>query len=471
MTWPQRITLTLYGWLMHALVPLLLYKLRRRGRDEPLYLQRIGQRLGRYDAAPQPADWFWVHAVSLGETRAAALLIEQLRAARPDIRILLTHGTATGWAQGQALLRPGDAQAWLPWDTPGATGRFLDHFRPLVGVLLETEVWPHLVHQCARRGIPLCLVNARMNEQSMRRALRLAWLACPAYAALAAIHAQSAQDARRLKMVGARVDGVWGNLKFDVSPDALQRAAARRWRDATISHGPLVMLASSRDGEEQLWLQAWQALRERAPHLRWLIVPRHPQRFDAVHRLLADAGLQAVRRIDWDDTHDAAGLSAAARSARIWLGDSVGEMQLYYSLSDVALLGGSFLPLGGQNLIEALSCGCPVIAGPYTFNFAQAADAAIRAGAAWRCADMDEALQQVLQLLPAAEDKSATEGTALLRTTGNRQAQSQALDAARGAALRLVEEGRGAALNYAQAVLDLAWIRASQPPGRRPAPH
>ena len=123
MTWPQRIALTLYGWLMHALVPLLLYKLRRRGRDEPLYLQRIGQRLGRYDDAPQPAAWFWVHAVSLGETRAAALLIEQLRAARPDIRILLTHGTATGWAQGQALLRPGDAQAWLPWDTPRATGR------------------------------------------------------------------------------------------------------------------------------------------------------------------------------------------------------------------------------------------------------------------------------------------------------------------------------------------------------------
>ncbi|NBS45746.1 MAG: 3-deoxy-D-manno-octulosonic acid transferase [Betaproteobacteria bacterium] len=347
MTWPQRIALTLYGWLMHALVPLLLYKLRRRGRDEPLYLQRIGQRLGRYDDAPQPAAWFWVHAVSLGETRAAGLLIEQLRAARPDIRILLTHGTATGWAQGQALLRPGDAQAWLPWDTPRATGRFLDHFRPQVGVLLETEVWPHLVHQCARRGIPLCLVNARMNEQSMRRALRLAWLAGPAYAALAAIHAQSAQDARRLKMVGARVDGVWGNLKFDVSPDTLQRAAARRWRDAMASQGPLVMLASSREGEEQLWLQAWQALRDRAPHLRWLIVPRHPQRFDAVHRLLADAGLHAVRRIDWDDAHDAAGLSAAARSARIWLGDSVGEMQLYYSLCDLALLGGSFLPLGG----------------------------------------------------------------------------------------------------------------------------
>jgi len=468
MTWPQRMALAVYGWLMQALVPLMLARLRRRGRDEPLYLQHVGQRLGRYASSPQHADWFWVHAVSLGETRAAALLIEQLRAARPGIRILLTHGTATGWAQGQPLLQPGDAQAWLPWDTPGATRRFLEHFRPLVGVLLETEVWPHLVHQCARRSIPLCLVNARMNERSMRRARRLAWLAGPAYAALAAIHAQSSQDARRLKLVGARVDGVWGNLKFDVAPDDQQRAVARRWRDAMASHGPLVMLASSREGEEQLWLQAWLALRERAPHVRWLIVPRHPQRFDPVYRLLADAGLAVARRVDWDDAHDAAGLGALARRARIWLGDSVGEMQLYYSLSDAALLGGSFLPLGGQNLIEALSCGCPVIAGPYTFNFAQAADAAIRAGAAWRCADMDEAVRQVLQLLSPGEDPALPDGTALLRAAGSRHAP--ALDAARGAGLRLVEEGRGAALSYAQAVLDLAWLRASQLPGARPAP-
>lgn len=454
MRWHERCALWLYGLVMNALVPLMLRRLRRRGRQEPLYLQRVRQRLGWYEDEPQPGGWFWVHAVSLGETRAAALLIEQLRALRPGMRILLTHGTATGWAQGEALLREGDAQAWFPWDTPAATRRFLEHFRPAIGVLLETEVWPHLVHQCARMDVALCLVNARMNEKSMRTALRLAWIARPAYAALRSVHAQSSEDAQRLGAVGARVDGVWGNLKFDVEPDDRQRSVALRWREALAHNGPCVMLASSREGEELLWLRAWQHWRARMPHLRWLIVPRHPQRFDEVHRLLLEAGLSVSRRAQWDDADDPQGLSEAARHSPVWLGDSVGEMQLYYGLSDLALLGGSFAPLGGQNLIEALSCGCPVVAGPHTFNFAQVCEAAIQAGAAWRCHDMDDAMSKVAQLLPVSDE------------AGAHPAVAASLVTARDAALTLVQQGRGAALRHAQALLASAGLSAASP-----APH
>lgn len=383
----------MYTFAMIGAQPLLRQKLRRRGRAEPGYLEHVDERFGRYHGSAEPGA-LWIHAVSLGETRAAAILVDQLRRLQPAIRILLTHGTATGRAEGERILRKGDMQAWLPWDVPRAVHGFLDHFRPCAGVLMETEVWPNLVAACRARSIPLALANARLSEKSLAQALRFAPLARQSYGALDAVWAQTGADAQRLARLGAPVRDVFGNLKFDATPDAQQLERGREWRD-TLDR-PVVMFASSREGEEEEFFRIVQAAREideagwgprdsdrAAREVQWLVVPRHPQRFEEVVQLAELHGLSVSRRTDWPD---------APEDAQVWIGDSLGEMALYYGLSDVALLGGSFAKLGGQNLIEAAACGCPIVMGPHTFNFAEAAQLALAAGAAQRVRDMEEGI-------------------------------------------------------------------------------
>jgi hypothetical protein len=221
-----------YSVLMWLAQPFLRAKLARRGQAEPGYLEAVDERFGRYTGAAPPG-MLWLHAVSLGETRAAGVLLAALRAREPGLRVLLTHGTATGRAEGRRLLREGDLQAWQPWDTPGAVRRFLDHFRPRAGVLMETEVWPNLVAQCRARGIPLALANARLSDKSLQQSLALSPLSMPAYAALTAVWAQTAADAKRLRQAGAQVQDVLGNLKFDATPDEAQLAKGRAWRAPT----------------------------------------------------------------------------------------------------------------------------------------------------------------------------------------------------------------------------------------------
>ncbi len=402
----------LYTGLVWALQPLLRLKLQRRGRVEPGYLVAVAERFGRYTQAAvssNAAGCVWVHAVSLGETRAAEVLLQALRLAHPGLRIVLTHGTATGRAQGQSLLQPGDVQVWQPWDTPAVVRRFLSHFKPQVGIVLETEVWPNWVAACQDARVPLVLVNARMSDKSMRHAQRLSWLSGPAYAGLTAVWAQTEADAQRLRTLGARVQGVLGNLKFDAQPNPQQLGQALVWAQRLTR--PVVLLASSRESEEALWLDALQALkddpldqREHVNAVHWLVVPRHPQRFDEVAQMLQARGWQVSRRSQWRDGPDAAG---EADVNTVWLGDSLGEMALYYGLADAALLGGSFAPLGGQNLIEATACGCPVLMGPHTFNFAQAAELAQQAGAALRVEDMAQAIVTALQMVRFGPDENA----------------------------------------------------------------
>jgi len=402
-------TLQMYSWLMWALQPLLRRKLQRRGRDEAGYVQAIDERFGYYTQAATEGGYVWVHAVSLGETRAAAVLLQTLRAAQPDLRILLTHGTATGRAQGVSLLQPGDVQVWQPWDTPAAVQRFLTHFKPRMGIILETELWPNWVAQCHKAQVPLVLVNARMSDKSMCQAQRLSWLSRPAYQGLSAVLAQTDADAERLRTLGAPVVGVLGNVKFDAKPEPLQLAQALVWKQKI--KRPVLLFTSSREGEEAMWLDTLQALKD-APldqhdHINavhWLVVPRHPQRFDEVAALMAERGWRVSRRSTWVDGPD---LDNQDDVNTLWLGDSLGEMALYYGLSDAALLGGSFAPLGGQNLIESTACGCPVVMGPHTFNFAEAAQLAEEAGAALRVADMAQAVTTALQMVRFGPDENA----------------------------------------------------------------
>ncbi len=438
----------LYSLLVWLITPFMRRKLRLRAQAEPGYAEAVPERWGYYTTPPLPGTapagpspsqgvgpTVWVHAVSLGETRAAAVLVAQLRLQWPGMRLLLTNGTATGRAQGKALLQPGDVQVWQPWDTLAGVQRFLAHFNPHVGLLVETEVWPNMVAACQQAGVPLCLVNARLNEKSLRQAQRIAWLARPAYRGLRAVWAQTAQDAQRLTQLGADVHGVLGNFKFDVQPDGVQLAQGRAWRQSQAR--PVIIFASSREGEEPLLLDKLKKIRALAlakpaqaatnliaSGVQWLIVPRHPQRFDAVQQLCQDAGFSVSRRSAWQGGPEA---------ADIWLGDSLGEMALYFGLADAALLGGSFAPLGGQNLIEAAACDCPVFMGPHTFNFAQAAELALEAGAAFTVEDLAQAVDQA---------------TALVQ-------DGPALQQARQAAHSLGQANRGAALRTAQAVRTL----------------
>ena len=438
LSWAELLALRAYAAMMRALQPLLRRKLRRRGRQEPGYLMNVPERFGFYDGLPPEPGRIWVHAVSLGETRAAAMLVEALRTVWPDMRLLLTHSTATGWAQGQSLLRAGDAQAWLPWDTPEATRHFLQHHQPRLGILMETEVWPVLVKACVQARVPLALANARLNDKSLRSGLRWSLLSRPAYRGLSAVWAQSPEDAARLGQLGATVQAVLGNLKFDVQPQPDAQALAQVWRQHWHCQGapcPVVMLASSREGEEALWVHALTAKVDRLATFRaagvvWLLVPRHPQRFDEVHDGLMAQGLNVVRRSNWE-----LGQLQPVQTDKVsvWLGDSLGEMPVYFQSADMALLGGSFMPLGGQNLIEAAAFGCPVIMGPHTFNFAEAAQNAQQSGAAVRVSDMDRALDQVLLWLR----------------------QPAELANARQKGLDLVAQSRGAAKRYAQAIAGL----------------
>ena len=417
-------TRLLYSFLMWLAQPLLRRKLARRGEQEPGYLEAVEERFGQYAQVAPAADrhTVWLHAVSLGETRAAVQLVAALRSHIPGMRLLLTHGTATGRMEGRKLLLPGDMQCWQPWDTSHATARFVEHFRPCIGILMETEIWPNLAAACARAGVPLVLANARLSEKSLRWSQRLAWLARPAYRSLAAVWAQTQDDAARLIIMGAPVRGVLGNLKFDATPDASQFALGQSWH-ARVGR-PVIMFASSREGEEAALFQTLAApqLGQAAHEVQWLLVPRHPQRFDEVAALMTQQGFAVSRRSMWAGGPP----PCAVDKPTLWLGDTLGEMALYYALADVALLGGSFEPLGGQNLIEAAACACPVVMGPHTFNFAEAAELAGAAGAAQRVVNMQKAVLVALALARDAQGLLAA-----------RQAASAFAQAHQGASKRL----------------------------------
>ncbi|MBT9490762.1 MAG: 3-deoxy-D-manno-octulosonic acid transferase [Paucibacter sp.] len=423
-TLSERLSRWAYAGLLRLLTPIYLLRLWRRGAAEPLYRQWLAQRLGFYGLTPKSSGLVWVHAVSLGETRAAAALIAALREQRPGMRLLLTHSTATGRAAGEALLQTGDAQVWLPYDTPGAVRRFLRHWRPAVGVLMETEIWPTLQFEAARQSITMVLANARLSARSQRRGERFKALLHPAARRLKLALAQTEADAARLRASAAPLVLVQGNLKFDMQMDPALLAQGRRWREAI--GRPVLLAAVTREGEEAMLLQAWGKLSGQQALL--LIVPRHPQRFDEVAALVDKAGLSLARRSGWADEPSPQDLQA-----QVWLGDSMREMPLYYAAADVALLGGSFAPLGGQNLIEAAACACPVVMGPHTFNFADAAELAQSAGAALRVADMAQGLEQALELC-------------------REPALCQAMAAA---ALGFAEQHRGAAARMAAQILAL----------------
>ena len=392
----------IYTLLWYLALPLLPLRLLWRGRREPGYREHIGERFGRYrGAVAQPL--LWVHAVSLGETRAAAPLVDRMRRAHPGATVLLTHMTATGRASGRALFGDRVVQAWLPYDVPFAVRAFLAHFRPRVGLIMETELWPNLVALAHEAEVPLYLVNARMSARSARGYARVPSLSRPMLAALSGVAAQTQVEANRLADLGAPSPVVTGNLKFDASISDGVEALGREFRVRFGAARPVWVAASTREGEEAMLLDALAAT-PLPPGTLTVIVPRHPQRFAVVAELLRQRGIPFVRR---------SSNTPVPADIDIVLGDSMGEMPGYFAAADVAFVGGSLLPLGGQNLIEPISMGRPTLIGPHMFNFAEAAAGAIAADAAVEVADAPALVGTVAGLLEDVPRRATMRAAAL----------------------------------------------------------
>ena len=375
---------TLALWL---LLPYIFLRLIWRARKQPEYLHHIGERFGCYSVhSDRPV--IWLHTVSVGETRAAQSLITRLRATYPNHQILLTHTTPTGRATSEQLYGASVLRVYLPYDYPFAVNRFLRHFKPQLGILMETEIWFNLIHACRDTGVPLLLLNARLSEKSARGYARFARLARDALGGLPAVAAQTADDAARLTGLGAENVSVMGNLKFDIEPPPAMLELGRQLREQFGTVRKVFLAASTRAGEEALLLDALQQVH--IPGLLLVIVPRHPQRFAEVAALLEQRGIPFQRR--------SANCSVTAET-RVVLGDSMGEMFAYYAAADLAFIGGSLLPYGGQNLIEAGAAGTPVMVGPHTHNFAEATRLAVAAGAAVQVQDSDELMAELQRLL------------------------------------------------------------------------
>lgn len=408
----------LYSLIWCLALPFVLLRLWLRGKQEPGYRQHIPERLGFYRQRPT-APMIWVHAVSAGETRAAEPLLRALLAQYPDHHILLSHMTATGRSTGGILLKDVQdrvTQVFLPYDIGLLVARFLRHFSPRICVLIETEVWPNLVHQCERHQVPVALVNARLSEKSLKKALRISSLILPAAHRISVVAAQSHPDADRLKALGVQRLQITGNIKFDVNPPSSAHSKGQALRQHA-GKRPVLLCGSTRDGEEELILDAFNQWQTQHPEWLLILTPRHPQRFDQVAAMLEARQLRYVRRsvLDLEETND-----TPETKLQVILGDSMGEMYMYYAACDIAFIGGSLVPLGGHNLIEACAMGKPVLIGQHTFNFSEITEQAIAAQACIRVADAN-ALMDAAQTLQQDAKQLQSCGNAALTFFGQHQ--------------------------------------------------
>lgn len=384
---------TLYTLLFHLGLPLIALRLFLRARKAPAYGQRIGERFA-FGLPPLQPGGIWVHAVSVGESIAAAPMVRALRARYPQLPITVTCMTPTGSERIQALFAadPLIQHCYLPYDLPWAAARFLKRAQPKLAVIMETELWPNHIHQCAKRGIPVALANGRLSERSARGYGRFARLTAPMLAEMSLLAIQTEAEAERFRQLGARSEcvQVTGSIKFDltIAPELLQRADALRgeWQ---ASQRPLWIAASTHAGEDEVVLAAHQQLLAQRPDALLILVPRHPERFNSVYELSAKAGLATVRR--------STGQPVTA-STQVLLGDTMGELLFLYALADIALVGGSLVANGGHNLLEPAALGKPVLSGPHLFNFLEIAAQLREAGALREVADAEQLASVVAEL-------------------------------------------------------------------------
>jgi len=414
----HRLWLGLYQFIWYLALPLALGRLLWKDRLQQGYRKHINERLGLSWPISGAAPRIWVHAVSVGETRAAEPLIDAL--VQSGEKILLTHMTPTGRDTGRQLFADQIAsgqlvQSYLPYDIHWAVNSFYRYFSIKVGLIMETEVWPSLILSARQKSLPIILVNARLSERSAHRLTRFSNFARFVYQSFTKILAQTNLDAKRYSSLGLSNVIVAGNLKFDVMPPPEQIEHALALKKQLTQQVQIVCAASTRDGEEPLIIEAWQKFLKSkentnvANHFCLLIVPRHPQRFDEVFTQLQSSFTKVTRRSSMNDQM----FTDAANQGGVMLGDSMGEMSFYYALSDIVIMGGSLLPLGGQNFIEACALGRPIILGEHTFNFQQASTDVIDSRAAIRIADVADLVKAMDLLLTNHQVKEEMSANAL----------------------------------------------------------
>jgi 3-deoxy-D-manno-octulosonic-acid transferase len=385
-----------YSLLVYFLLPFTLIKLIYRGFKQPDYLKHWDERYGFYSPYTKKI-WgkrktLWIHAVSVGETKAAISFIKLFLKKYPRYHLLITHGTPTGRATSIDIKDARMTRIYLPFDTVDATQRFFNTFKPHLGLLLETELWFNLIHQAHQKSIPLYLVNARLSEKSFQLYKKISLLIKPSLGELKGVCAQTRNDAKRFESLGAKDVEVVGNLKFDVEPPHnLSTQSATLKKHLHLKNQSVLLVASSRQDEEEMILQT--LLKLPIKNLITIFVPRHPQRFKEVEMILKKYRLSYIKRSD---------RKIKIKPYQFILGDSMGEMYSYYSLANIALMGGTILPYGGQNLIESMAMKVPVILGPHTYNFHDVSNEAIRLGAATRIQTLDQLEKVLPQMLQSS---------------------------------------------------------------------
>ncbi len=406
----------LYIWLLRLLTPYVLLRIIWRGFSNPDYWRRIPERFGFIAPLPPPRP-IWIHAVSVGEVRAAAPLVRELAVRHPEHPLLITTMTPTGSAQVRELFGGGAAHCYVPYDYPGAVKRFLGRTQPVMMIVMETELWPNIFHQCRARGIPVFVTNVRMSESSMRKYQRFAGLARATLRQVTRFAAQSQADANRLLALGAAPESVvvTGSIKFELNLGASMREAAEVLRLAWGQDRPVWLAASTHEGEEEPVLAAFAQLKSqpRFANMLLVLVPRHPERFAAVARLCKKNHRIALR----SETP-----GALDPAVEVLVGDTMGELPLFYGAADVAFIGGSLVPTGGHNLLEASAVGKPAVFGPHMFNFQEISQMTLERGAGAQ-------IQSPVDLAPAVAD---------FLGNANRR------DSAGLAGRKMVEENRGA---------------------------
>lgn len=409
-----------YSALLYLLTPLALLYLAWRGLREPAYRHGWGERLG-LPPMDLPQRGIWVHAASVGEVQAAAGLIRSLQRQFPERPLLITTMTPTGREQVLSLFGDSVRHCFLPLDLPHAVKAFLHRSRPSLALVVEMELWPNLFHVLRRRRVPLVVLNARLSERSARRYAYLPRLMGPVFRAPDRFCAQTADDAHRLRQLGALARNVvvTGSLKFEQQVPASARERGEVLRRELGSARPVWIAASTREGEEEQVLRAHRVVLERIPEALLLLVPRHPDRFPRVASLVQDQGFSLHRR----STNEACG-----NHTEVYLGDSMGELLVFYGAADVAFIGGTLVPIGGHNPLEAAAMGLPVIMGPHVFKMRQVADQLVDSGGGQQVNDAVFLADAVTELLEHPDRRVAAGRCARALMDANRGATERMLD-------------------------------------------
>jgi 3-deoxy-D-manno-octulosonic-acid transferase len=376
-----------YSGLFYLLIPFIFVRLIWRSLKAPAYRYRWGERFGFYNRK-FACNVIWFHAVSVGEVEALFPLVRNIQRQHPDAKLLITTTTPTGSARVKAVMQDSVEHVYLPYDVPCAVNRFVRRFKPRIAVIMETEIWPNLFACCGRNKVPLYIINARLSEKSAGGYQKIPALISPALAQVKLIAAQTQDDARRFVAIGAKVDTVrtLGNIKFDVdvSSDIIEQGLRLK---ADLFGGRFVwLIASTHKDEEAIFFEIYKKIKPIVPGLLLVIVPRHPERFGEVKKLCEQHQLVVVTRTS-DEVCDS--------HVDVYLADTMGELKMLYAAADVAFVGGSMVPVGGHNILEALAVGTPVLFGPYMANFKEIAQGVLRHNAAMQCQDKDEIISAI----------------------------------------------------------------------------